>query len=150
MLFRSVMVQGDCNASGSMMEAMLDIFKEVVYQCLGIYIDDIFTYSRTHQERVRDLKKILQPLEEQKFYLKESKYWFITRKLEILVHILTSEGLHLHTKKQKTILEFSTPTGKKNLCGFVGVVNYLQRFLPELACDANTLSELHREYIKWI
>ena len=67
------MSQGDSNAPGTMMEAMLDIFKDVVYQCLVIYIDNIIIYSRTYEEHVKDLKKVLQPLEEQKFYLKESK-----------------------------------------------------------------------------
>ena len=81
------MSQGDCNVPGTIMEAMLAIFKEVVYQCLVIYIDGIIIYSRTHEEHIRDLKKVLQQLEEQKFYLKESKYQFFTRKLEILVHI---------------------------------------------------------------
>ena len=53
-----VMSQGDCNAPGTMMKAMLDIFKDMVYQYLVIYIDDIIIYSRTHEEHVRDLKKV--------------------------------------------------------------------------------------------
>ena len=62
-----------CNAPSTMMEAMLDIFKDVIYQCLVINIDDILIYSGTYEEHVRDLKKVLQGLEEQKFDLKESK-----------------------------------------------------------------------------
>ena len=120
------MAHGDCNAPGTMMEAILDIFKDVVYQCLVIYIDNIIIYSRTYKELVRDLKKVLQGLEEQKFYLKESKYQFFSEKLEILGHILTLERLHVDSKKRKTILEFPTPTCKKDLLGFLGVVNYLQ------------------------
>ena len=65
-----VMSQGDCNAPGTKMEAMLDIFKEVVYQCLVIYINNIIIYSRPYEEYVRDLKKVSQELAEQKFYLK--------------------------------------------------------------------------------
>jgi hypothetical protein len=145
-----VMLQGDCNAPGTMMEAMLAMFKDMVYQCLVIYIDDIIIYSRTYEEHVRDVKKVLQRLQEQKFYLKESKCQFFTRKLEILGHILTSDGLHVDPKKRKTILEFPTPTRKKDLRGFLGVVNYLQRFLPGLASDASALSELQGEYSKWI
>ena len=144
------MSQGDCNAPGTMMEAMLDIFKDMVYQCLVIYIDDIIIYSRTHEEHVRNLKQVLQGLEEQKFNLKESKCQFFTRKLEILGHILTSDGLHFDTKKRKTILEFPTPTRQMDLCRFLGVVNYLQRFLPGLASDASTLSEILGEYTKWV
>ena len=82
--------------------------------------------------------------------MKERKCQFHTRKLEILVHILTSDELHVDRKKRKTILEFPTPTCKKNLRGFLVVVNYLQRFLPGLASDASTLSELQGEYTKWI
>ena len=72
---------------------MLGIFKDVVYQCLMIYIDDFIIYYRTYEEHVRDLKQVLQQLEEQKFYLKASKCQFFTRKLEILRHILTSGSL---------------------------------------------------------
>ena len=144
------MLQGDCNTPGIMMEAMLDIFKDVVHQYLVIYIDDITIYFRRHEEHVRDLRKVLQQLEEQKFHLKESKCQFFTRKLEILAHILTSDGLPVDPKKRKTILEFPTPTCKKDLRGFLEVVHYLQRFLPGLASDASTLLERQGEYIKWI
>ena len=132
-----------------MMEAMLDIFKFVLYQCLVIYIDDIIGYSRTHEKHARALKKVLQLLQEQKIYVKESKCQFFTRKFEILGHILTSGGLLVATKKRKTILELPTPTRKKNLCGFLTVGKYLQQFPPELASDASTLPELREEYRKW-
>ena len=145
-----LVLQGDCNAPGTMMEAMLDICKNMVYQCHVIYIDAIMIYSKIYEENVRDLKKVLQELEEQTFYLKESKYQFFTGKLEILKHILTSDKLHVCIKKGKTILELPTPTRKKDLCGFLEVVNYLQQLLPGLASDASTLSELLGEYTKWI
>ena len=74
------MSQGDGNAPGSMREAMLDIFINVVYYYLVIYIDDIIIYSRTYKVHVRDWKKVLQQLEAQKFYLKESKCQFFTGK----------------------------------------------------------------------
>ena len=101
-----------------------------------------------YEEHVRDLKKVLQQLEEQKFYLKESKCQFFMRKLGILGHISTADGLHVDLKKRNTILEFPPPTHNKDLQGFLGVVHYLQRYLPELASDASTLSELQGEYTK--
>lgn len=50
----------DCNAPETIIEAMLDIFDEMVYQCLIIYIDDIITHARTSEEYVKDLKRVLQ------------------------------------------------------------------------------------------
>ena len=60
------------------MDAMLDICKDVVYQCLKIYIYDIIIYSRSYEEHARDLKIVLQELEVWKFYWKESKCQFLT------------------------------------------------------------------------
>ena len=109
------MSKGDCNAPGAMMEVLLDILKHVVYQQFVIYIDNIIIYFRTYEEHVRDLKKVLQQLEEQKFYLKASKCQFFYRKLEILGHICTSDGSYINLKKSKTILAFPTPTYQKDL-----------------------------------
>ena len=43
-----------------------------------------------------------------------------------------------------------TPTRKNDLHGFLGLVNYLQPFLPGLAANASTLSELQVGYTKLI
>ena len=94
------------------------------------------------------MKKVLQGLKEQKFYLQESKCQFCTRKVEILEDILTSNGLYIDFKKRKTILEFPTPTRKKDLPEFLEVVNYLQQFLLGLASHTSTLSELEGQYTK--
>ena len=83
------MLQRACNALGTIIEAMIDILKDFIYQCLVMYIDDIIIFFRMYKKHIRDWKRALQQLEEQKFYLKESKYQFFTGKLEILVPILT-------------------------------------------------------------
>lgn len=51
---RRAMSQGDYNAHGTMMEAMQEMVKDMVYQSLVIYIDDIIIYTRTYQEHVSD------------------------------------------------------------------------------------------------
>ena len=63
----------ECNAFGIVMEAMPDIFEDMAYQCLVIYFGNIILYFRTLKEYVGDWKQVLQQLEEQKFYSKESK-----------------------------------------------------------------------------
>ena len=83
-----------------MMEAMLNIFKNIVYQCLVIYMDNMIIYFRTYKEHVRDLKKELQGLKEQNVFLKDCKYRFFTRKLKILVHILTLDRLYVDSNKR--------------------------------------------------
>ena len=59
---------------------------------------------------------------------------------------MTTDGLHVDPKKRKTILEFPTPTRKKNFHRFLVVGNYLQRFLLGLAPDTSILLALYGEY----
>ena len=60
------------------MEAIVDIIKDLVYPWLGIYITDLSICASTYEEHIRDLKKVLQRLDKEKFNLKESKGQFFT------------------------------------------------------------------------
>ena len=132
------------------MEAILAIVMDLVYQYPVIYMDNIIIYYRVYAKYIRDLKKLLQWFKEPKFYLKQSKYQFFTRKLNVVVYILISDELHINAKKRNTILEFLTPLYKKDLCGFLEVGNYILQLLTELAFDTSTLLQLQRECTNYI
>jgi len=105
-----IMQQGDRNASATMVRAMYEIFKDMVFTDLVIYIDDIIIYSDTYDEHVAILRKVLQRLLDEKFWLKASKCQFFTKRLDILGHILTPDGLHMDLKKRKKVLDFKVPS----------------------------------------
>jgi len=54
------MQQGDRNAPATMVRAMYEIFKDMVFKDLVIYIDDIIIFSDTYDEHVASLRKVLQ------------------------------------------------------------------------------------------
>jgi len=109
------MQQGDRNALATMVRAMYEIFKDMVLKDLVIYIDDIIIFSDTYDEHVPTLRKVLQRLLDEKFWLKASKYQFFTKRLDILGHILTPDGLHMDPKKRKKVLDFKVPTKRREL-----------------------------------
>jgi len=55
-----IMQQGDPNAPATMVTAMCEIFKDMVFKDLVIYIDDIIIFSDTYDEHVATLWKVLQ------------------------------------------------------------------------------------------
>jgi len=137
-----IMQQGDRNAPATMVRAMYEIFKDMVFKDLVIYIDDIIIFSDTYDEHVATLRKVLQRLLDEKFWLKASKCQFFTKRLDILGHILTPDGLHMDPKKFKKVLDFKVPSNRRELRGTLGVVIFLSKFCPELASWSSTLSEL--------
>jgi len=110
-----IMQQGDRNAPATMVRAMYKIFKDMVFKDLVIYIDDIIIFSDTYDEHVATLRKVLQQLLDEKFWLKASKCQFFTKRLDILGHILTPDGLHMDPKKHKKVLEFKVPSKRWEL-----------------------------------
>jgi len=128
-----IMQQGDRNAPATMVRAMYEIFKDMVFKDLVIYIDDIIIFSDTYYEHVATLRKVLQWLLDEKFWLKASKCLFFTKRLNILRHILTPDGLPVDPKKRKKVWDFKVPSNHRELQGILGVVIFLSKFCPELA-----------------
>jgi len=143
------MEQGDRNAPANMMRAMYEIFKDMVFKDLDIYIDDIIIFSDTYDKHVATLRKVLQRLLDEKFLLMASKCQFFTQRLDILGHILTPDALHMDPKKCKKVLDFKVPSNRRELRGILGVVIFLGKFCPELASWSSTLSELQGENAPW-
>jgi len=54
-----IMQQVDRNAPATMVRAMYEIFKGMVFKDLVIYIDDIILFSDTYNEHVATLRKVL-------------------------------------------------------------------------------------------
>jgi len=121
---------------------MYEIFKDMVFKDLVIYIDDIIIFSDTYDEHVATLRTVLQSFLGEKFWLKASKCQFFTKRLDILGHILTPDGLHMEFKKRKKVMEFKVPSNRWELRGILGVVIFLSKFCPELASRSSTLLEL--------
>jgi len=137
-----IMQQGDRNAPATTVRAMFEIFKDMVFKDLINYIDDINIFSDNYDEHVATLQKVLQRFLDEKFWFKASKWQFFTKRLDILGHILTPDGLHMDAKKGKKVLDFKVSSNRWELRGILGVVIFLSKFCPELASWSSTLSEL--------
>ena len=57
-------------------------------------------------------------------------------------HIISSEGLRADPNKLKAINEMPPPTDKEGVQRVLGMINYVQKFAPNLADLAKPLREL--------
>jgi len=67
------MQQNNRNAPATIVQAIYEIIKEMVFKDLVIYIDDIIIFWDTHDEHVATLCQVLQGLLDEKFWLKANK-----------------------------------------------------------------------------
>ncbi|XP_054918600.1 uncharacterized protein [Dermacentor andersoni] len=67
-----------------------------------------------------------------------------------LGHILTTQGLRIDPERVQDILEIPEPKTSKQLQIFLGTMNYVQRFIPNMSVLTEPLRELLRKDNAWV
>jgi hypothetical protein len=75
-----------------------------------VFIDDILIYSKNEKEHAKHLRIILMRLIEHQLYAKFSKCAFWLEEIQILGHVLSTNGIVVDPSKVKDILEWKPPT----------------------------------------
>ena len=92
---------------------------------MDVYLDDIVIYSDTPKEHVEHVKKVINRLKENKFFLSSHKLQFFKDELQILGHVIDAQGIRLDPAKVDSIINWKTPTNKALALSFIGAVGYL-------------------------
>lgn len=64
-------------------------------------------------------------------------------------HVLAKEGLSLDPERVEDILQVPTPQNRKDLQVFLGMVNFVARFVPNMSALSAPLRELLKKDIAW-
>ena len=64
-------------------------------------------------------------------------------------HLLTHEGVKVDGDKIKAIEEMEEPKNISQLKTFLGMVNYLAKFLPNISNVTEKLRELEKKHVEW-
>jgi len=120
-----VMMQGDMNAPGTFVRTMEDLFHDALGRNIWVYIDDIFVFSNTLEEHVKDVTNPCSKLQNAGYYANPRKSVFFATKLDILGHIIDDDGIHPAPEKIRTIMDWTRPESQKELQRFNRMVNYI-------------------------
>ena len=95
--------------------------------------DDIIIWGTTQKEHDETLRKVLECIRSSGLKLNKSKCKFSESEVTFLGHKLSSEGLQVDPKKCSAITDMPTPTNKTELQRFLGMINYIGKFIPNLS-----------------
>lgn len=127
-----------------------EIFQKVIERmllgCDGVisFIDDILVYGEDLQEHDMRLKKVMNVLEENNVILSKEKCTFRKRELNFLGHHLSEDGVKPLEKYISTIQGFRPPNTIGELQSFLGLVNYVSKWIPNYATITEPLKKLLR------
>ncbi|GJP77401.1 hypothetical protein CLOP_g7799 [Closterium sp. NIES-67] len=142
-----VMPFGLTNAPSTFQMTMNGVFRELLDKCVIIYLDDILIYSRSREQHLKDLDAVFTLLHKNRLITKGSKCDFLLQELEFLGHVVPTEGVKIDPRKIKTIQEWKPPTNLKELQSFLGFVNYVRRFIPNMAGLSAPLTDRLKDHV---
>jgi RNase H-like domain found in reverse transcriptase/Reverse transcriptase (RNA-dependent DNA polymerase)/Integrase zinc binding domain len=138
------MQQGDCNAPATFQRLMTTIFREFIGKFVHVYLDDIFVFSESIEEHEKHLGLVFDKLRKAQLFLEESKLDLYSKRMDCLGHIIDDRGIHADTDKMSRIREWRTPKNKHDVQRFLGLVQYLAHFMPDVTAYTGPLAAIQR------
>ncbi|CAI7793981.1 unnamed protein product [Closterium sp. NIES-53] len=147
----TVMPFGLTNAPSTFQLTMNGVFRDMLDKKVIVYLDDILVYSKTKEEHFRDLEEVFRRLQQNRLITKGSKCEFLKSELEFLGHVVSGDGIKIDPRKVDAIAKWNPPTNIPELQSFLGFVNYVRRFVPNMAGLTKPLTDLlHKDtHFQW-
>ena len=93
------------NAPATFQALINDTLREYLNDFALAYLDDILIFSKTYNEHVQHVRKVLTKLREKDLPVKLSKYEFHKHSVAFLGYIVSNKGLSPDPKKVRLIKE---------------------------------------------
>lgn len=133
----------------------LEVFQRAVAQTIedldGMIniVDYLLVWGETVQEHDARLRKLLQRAREYNFKLSKKKCQIRTSQIKYVGRVLTAEGLKPDEEKVRAVVQLPPPEDKQALQIFLGMLQYLSKFIPNLSKVSAPLRQLLEHDVEW-
>eukprot|EP00253_Pinus_taeda_P029274 PITA_29274 len=121
------------NAGATFQRAMDIAFSKEIHDFLVVYLDDLTPFSKSDQEHLKHLRQIFMTCRKYGISLNPKNSLFSLEEGKLLGHIISKDGIRIDPERIQAILQIPYPRNIKELQEFLGKINFLRRFIPNLA-----------------
>nr|KYP62162.1 Retrotransposable element Tf2 [Cajanus cajan] len=100
---------------------------------------------KTGAEHITNLQKLFERLRKYKLRLNPAKCTFGVKLGKLLGFVVSEKWIEVDPDKVRAILEMPAPSTEKEVCGFLGRLNYIARFISQLTATCNPIFKLLRK-----
>ena len=95
------------------------------------------------------LRQVLDRAQKYNLKLNSKKCQIQKDQVPYVGHLITSQGLKPDPEKIRAVKEMQQPQSVKELRTFLGFIQYLGKFLPNLATESASLRQLLEKEVSW-
>ena len=143
-----VMPFGLCNAPATFQRLMEEVLAGLHWTNCLVYLDDIIVFSQTIEDHLDKLREVFSRLRDAGLKIKPTKCHLLQRSVHYLGHVVSAEGIKTDPEKIRSVSDWPTPSNRKELKQFLGLVSYYRRFVrgfSQLASPLYALTEKSKE-----
>lgn len=146
----NVLQQGDCNGPSSWQRLMTFIFRDRISVEVWAYLDDIYIFTDLVDSHEDALQYVFDCLKRERLYIGAAKFKPYVIRFNCLGHYRDENGLHASADKLALIRNWPTPTSYLEVQRFLGLVEYISRFLPNVSAWTTPLSGMCAQGLPFI
>ena len=145
----NVMPFGPTNAPPHFQKIMDKIFNDLPF--VMVYMDDITVISKTPKEHMAHLEAVFKRLSKYKIKIRPDKCAFAQSSVPYLGFEVNGKGIQITPKYKDKIQNIPIPTTIKQMQRFIGMVQYLHKFIPNLQSKLAPFHAMTQKnaYFKW-
>ena len=137
-----VMLMGLRNSPPIHQRRIMTVLRKHIGKICHVYMDDIIIWSQSLEEHEHHVRIILETLQKAGLHINKKKTNLFCYETSFLGHIISQRGIEADPSKVSKILDWPVPKNLKEVQQFLGLVKYLNAFLPRLAMQTSILSRL--------
>ena len=116
---------------------------------IEVMLDDISVTGNYDAAHLENLEAVLKRLAEKKLRINVQKYRIFVQRIEYCGHEIDKDGLHKTNAKIEAVQNAPRPQDFSSVRGFLGLVNYYHRFLPNISSVLHRLNQLLEKDHTW-
>ena len=138
----TVMLMGFRNSPAIQQRRLKNALRPFLGKFCHVYLDDIIFWSNNLSEHIRNVNLILSVLRAAGVFINPKKTTLFATDVEFLGHRVSQSRIEACDHKVDKILNWPVPKSSTEVRQFLGLVQYLQSFLPKLTLQCKVLEEL--------
>ena len=108
-------------------------FRRLIGHSDVVYLDDITIFLKRREEHAFHLRTIFERCQKYGISLNPKKCVFTVTEGKLLGHIVSKKWISIDPEIIKAIEQIPLPHNKKGMQSFMGTINFVRRFVPDLA-----------------
>lgn len=139
-----------CNSGASFQKMVDTIFSGLKGVDLMVFIDDTCIASRSWNEHLSALKKVLTCVREAGLVIQPTKCNIGPDTITFLGHVISPKEIHPDPEKVSALKRIATPTNVTEIKRILGLDSYYRRLIPNLASMSEPLINLTRKNVPFV